>query len=69
MEHSTCPDSWKHIVILLEENGTTLEDFSGASSVAHTEKNLPKMQDTGVQSLGREDSLEKGMATHSSILA
>ena len=31
-------------------------------------KNLPAMQETWVQSLGREDSLEKGMATHSSIL-
>ena len=32
-------------------------------------KNLPAMQETMVQSLGWEDSLEKGMATHSSILA
>ena len=32
-------------------------------------KNLPTMQGTGVQSLGWEDPLEKGMATHSSILA
>ena len=32
-------------------------------------KNLPAMQDTPVQSLGQEDPLEKGMATHSSILA
>ena len=31
-------------------------------------KNLPAMQETGVQSLGREDPLEKGMATHSRIL-
>ena len=31
--------------------------------------NLPAMQDTWVQSLGQEDSLEKGKATHSSILA
>ena len=31
-------------------------------------KRLPKMWETGVQSLGREDLLEKGMATHSSIL-
>ena len=30
-------------------------------------KNLPEMQETGVQSLGWEDSLEKEMATHSSI--
>ena len=32
-------------------------------------KNLPAMQETSVQSLGWEDSLEKGMATHSSTLA
>ena len=32
-------------------------------------KNLPAMQDTQVQSLGREDALEKGLATHSRILA
>ena len=32
-------------------------------------KNLPEMQETWVQSLGREDPLEKEMATHSSILA
>ena len=32
-------------------------------------KTLPAMWETWVQSLGREDSLEKGMATHSSILA
>ena len=31
--------------------------------------NLPAMQETWVQSLGWEDFLEKGMATHSSILA
>ena len=32
-------------------------------------KNLPAMWDSWVQSLGQEDPLEKGMATHSSILA
>ena len=32
-------------------------------------KNLPAMQETWVQSLGPEDYLEKGVATHSSILA
>ena len=32
-------------------------------------KNLPAMQETLVQSLGQEDPLEEGMATHSSILA
>jgi len=37
--------------------------------VAQTVKNLPAIQETQVQSLGREDSLDKKMATHSSILA
>jgi len=32
-------------------------------------KNLPAMQEIQVQSLGQEDPLKKGMATHSSILA
>ena len=37
--------------------------------MVQTVNNLPAMQETWVQSLGREDPLEKGMATHSSILA
>ena len=37
--------------------------------VAQKVKNLPVMQETWVQSLGQEDPLEKGLATHSSILA
>ena len=37
--------------------------------MAQTVKNLPAMQETQVRSLGWEDSLEKGMATHSSIFA
>ena len=40
-----------------------------ASLVAQTAKNLPAVQETQVQSLGPEDPLEKGMATHFSILA
>ena len=40
-----------------------------ASLVAQTIKNLSAMQETWVRSLGQENLLEKGMATHSSILA
>ena len=40
-----------------------------ASLVAQLVKNLPAMQETWVQSLGWEDPLEKGKATHSSTLA
>ena len=38
--------------------------FARASLVAQTVKNLPAMQETWVQSLGGEDPLEEGMATH-----
>ena len=41
----------------------------GASLVAQSVKNLPEEKEIGVQSLGREDLLEKKMANHSSILA
>ena len=37
--------------------------------MAQTVKNLPAIEETLLQSLGQEDSLEKEMATHSSILA
>ena len=37
--------------------------------MAEMVKNLPAMQESRVQSLGWEDTLEEGMATHSSILA
>ena len=43
--------------------------MQGASLVAQMVKNLPAVQETQVRSLGREDPLEKEMATHSSILA
>ena len=49
-----------HLIYLLETE---------ASLVAQMVKNLPAMQETQVRSLGWEDSLEKGMVTHSSILA
>ena len=42
--------------------------YSGPSLVAEMAKNLSAVWETWVQSLGWEDPLEKGMATHSSIL-
>ena len=51
-----------------EEIGYPLQ-YSWASLVAQLVKNLPTMRETWVQSLGWEDPLEKGKATHSSILA
>ena len=43
--------------------------YLGASLMAQLVKNTPAMWETWVQSLGWEDPLEKGKATHSSILA
>ena len=47
----------------------TIKYVSWDSLVAQMLKNLPAMQETWVLSLGWGDPLEKGMATHSSILA
>ena len=47
---------------------TSLTTLSRASLVAQLVKNLPTMQKTWVLSLSWEDALEKGTATHSSIL-
>ena len=52
-----------------QKNLASPQGSLGALLVAPTVKNLPVMQETWVQSLGREDPLEKRMATHSSILA
>ena len=41
----------------------------GVSLVTQIVKNLPALQEIQVQSLGQEDPLKKGKATHSSILA
>ena len=41
---------------------------TGASLVPQIIKNLPTMQDIQVRSLGEKDPLEKGLATHSTIL-
>ena len=51
-----------------EEIGYPLQ-YSWASLVSQLVKDLPGRQDTWVPSLGWEDPLEEGMATHSSILA
>ena len=51
-----------------EGNGNPLR-YSGVSLVAHWVPNLPAMRETRIQSLGWDGPLEKGMVTHSSILA
>ena len=55
-------DGWNYVPSLLFTWGE-------ASLVAQRIKRLPAMQETQVRSLGRENPLEKEMATHSSILA
>jgi len=49
--------------------GSTHSSILGTSLVAQLVKNPPAMWETWVRSLGWEDPLEKGKATHSSILA
>ena len=49
--------------------GTFKHSLTRVSLVAQLLKNLPAMRETWVQSLGWEDPLKKGKATHSSILA
>ena len=56
-----------HLILLLSCKGKL--PYYGASLVTQMVKNLPATQGTQVWSQGQEDPLEKGMATHSSILA
>ena len=53
----------------VQERESVTYTHTRASLVAQTVKSLPTMRETQVQSLGREDPLEKEMATHSSVLA
>ena len=57
------------IFLKVELLGCMVTLWYGTSLVAQTVKSLPTMRETQVPSLGREDSLEKEMTTHSSILA
>ena len=54
--------------ILLDDFSRDIRAFR-ASLVAQVVKNMPEMQETRVQPLARENPMEKGMATHSNILA
>ena len=53
-------------MVCLDKGGTL---GRRSSLIAQSVKNLPAKQETWIRSLGREDPLEKEMATHSSILA
>ena len=62
-------DKVKHITMsicyLYDFKNLTIYSYKWAFLMAQMVKNLPAMQETQVQSLGREDPLEKVMATHS----
>ena len=60
------PKSPKHLFTLIFLYSVTIQSLS---VVARTVKCLPAMWETWIRSLGREDHLEKEMATHSSTLA
>ena len=60
---------WKYNVQHGDYHSEALLFTTLASLMAQTVKNLPPTQETQNHFLGREDPLEKGMATHSSILA
>ena len=57
------------VAISFSRGSSQSRDQTWLSLVAQTVKNLSAVQETQVHSLGREDPLEKGMATHHSILA
>ena len=63
------PDNYLFLISVSLIYGKNQQIRWGASLVAQMVKNLPAMQETWVWSLGWEDPLEKGMATHFSILA
>ena len=69
---ATCPTTQYTVAWEEVKNGLYIYDstiqYIETSLVAQMVKLLPAMWETGVQSLGREDILEKEMATHSSIL-
>ena len=64
---SSCVEILTPNVLVFKVGG--LWEMTRASLEAQMVKNLPPMQEIRVCSLGQEDPLEKGLATHSSILA
>ena len=70
-QYSGLGNSMDCIVHRVTKSQTQLNDFHvhRASLVAQLVKNPPAMWETWARSLGREDPLEKGKATHSNILA
>ena len=67
--YSTLSYAFIYQIFLSTWDGGVTDLISGGIEVAQLVKNPPAMQETWVRSLGWEDPLEEGMATHSSILA
>ena len=66
MGPGNCTKKYKYIRYRCAYNAIL---YTGPSLVAQMVKNPPAVHETQVQSLGREDPLEAGIATHSSVLA
>ena len=60
LQYSGLENSVVCIIHGVEKSWTQMSDFHICVPVAQIVKNLPAMQETGVQSLGQEDTLEKG---------
>ena len=69
MHEAQAGDTWPSLAGSLHLAPISAQVLRRASLVAQLVKNLPAMWETLVQFMGWEDPLEKGMATHSSILA
>ena len=69
--HTSNPNCWKYLGLDSRQVGFYAQDRSShrASLLAQKVENLPVMQGIRLGSLGQKDPLEKGVATHSSILA
>ena len=61
--------NYRTIAFISQASKVMLKTHQEATTVAQLVKNLPALWETWVRSLGWEDPLEKGKATHSSILA
>ena len=70
-ENNCCMSKMREKLVLVTKESSYLGHpwWSRASLMAQTVKNPPALQETWVRSLGREDPLENGVATHSSIFA
>ena len=69
LQYSSLENPMDYTIHGVAKSRTRLSNFHFTSLVAQKLESMPAMQETLVRSLGQEDPLEKGTATHSSILA